>query len=150
MVLESKPPPIHEIADPDDRLAALFKWLLDRSAEQEALSPEPERPPEPWVDKPGTLIAAEKEVFRGEMAIKLLRAMCADTARCERQRCRRRRRCEEVERLEAYMATCRAHLAAEQAKWQPPPAEALSPGRRRKGAHARRSNGGKSGGRPRS
>jgi hypothetical protein len=122
MHLEPKPPAIHEIEDPEQRLAAFLKWAADYCAAQRAANP----PPEPWVDKrgvkPGTLIAAEKDVFRGEMAEKLQRALCADIARCEHHRCRRSRRCTRLEEMASNMAASRANLAAERAKWQPLPA----------------------------
>jgi hypothetical protein len=130
MDLEPKPPAFHEIADPGQRLAAFFKWSADYCAAQEAANPQPDPTPKPWVDKPGTLIAAEQDVFRGEMLEKLQRVLCSDITRCEHHYCRRRRRCTRLEEIASSMAVSRANLAAEQAKWQPPPAPVELPRRR--------------------
>jgi hypothetical protein len=130
---EPEAPPFHQIADPEERLAAFLKWAADYCAEQRARNPEPEHPPEPSVDKPGTMIAAEKDVAAWEMVEKLQRALCSDTARCERHRCRRSRRCASLEDIALNMAASRATLAAEQAKWQPPPAPPPSTRGRKKG-----------------
>ena len=135
MHLEPEPPAFHAIEDPERRLAAFLKWAADYYAGQQAANPQPDSPPEPWVDKrvdkPGTLIAAEKDVLRGEMAEKLQRALCADIARCEHRRCRRRRRCSRLEEMASNMAASRANLAAERAKWQPLPAPVEPPRQRR-------------------
>ncbi len=131
MNLEPEAPAFHEIEDPEQRLAAFLKWAADYYAARPTASPQPDPPPEPrvdkWVDKPGTLIAAEKDVFLGEMAEKLQRALCADVARCEHHRCRRSRRCTRLEEMAPNMAASRANLAAERAKWQPPPAPVEPP-----------------------
>ncbi len=132
---EPEPPAFHEIEDPEQRLAAFLKCAADYYAAQQTANPQPDPPPEPWidkwVDKPGTLIAAEKDVFRWEMAEKLQRALCGDIARCENHRCRRSRRCTRLEEMASDMAASRANLAAEQAKWHPPPAPAEPPRGRR-------------------
>jgi hypothetical protein len=133
MSLEPKPPPFHEIADPEDRLAAFFKWAADYCTEQQAQNPSPEPSPEPWVDKPGTLIAAERAVFHLEMILKLQPALCGDAGRCENHRCRRGRQCSKLEVITANMAAARAHLAAEWAKLKLPPAPPEPPRKRRKG-----------------
>jgi hypothetical protein len=127
MNLEPEPPAFHEIEDPEQRLAAFFKWAADYCAAQNAANPQPDPPPKPWVDKPGTLIAAEQDVFRGEMNEKLQRVLCSNIARCEHHRCRRTRRCTRLEEMASDMAASRANLAAEQAKWQPPPAPVEPP-----------------------
>jgi hypothetical protein len=134
MNLQPDAPAFHEIEDPEQRLGAFFKWAADYCAAQRAANPQPDRPPESWVGKPGTLIAAEKDVFLGEMAEKLQRVLCADVARCEHHRCRRRRRCTRLEEMASNLAASRANLAAERAKWLPPPAPVEPPrGARRRG-----------------
>jgi len=90
-----------------------------RKAENPAAAPVPG----PWVDKPGALIAAEREVFRGEMAERLQRAMCGEAARCKDHRRRRRGRCRALEDIAPELERARANLAAERAKWQPAPAD---------------------------
>jgi hypothetical protein len=124
--------------EPDDEawLPRLFRQVeaafAARAADNPTRAPDPPPEPEPWVDKPGSLIAAEKGVFRIEMAAKLRGALCGGVARCKKHRCRRRRRCSDVDDLAPQIAEARARLAAEQAKWQPPPAPAAAPRRRRK------------------
>jgi hypothetical protein len=130
-------PPRGEEPDDGAWLPELIRQVAAIYAAREAANPTPARAPEPppeaWVDKPGALIAAEKDVFRIEIAERLRRALCGDVAHCKRHRCRRRGRCSAAEELAPAIAAARAHLAAERAKWQPPPAPAAAPrGRRRR------------------
>ena len=123
---------------PPEREAHFGKFLREvseRIAERAAQNPtpEPEPDPEPWVDKPGTLIAAEKDLWRWEMCQKLSRVLCQDTAKCQDGRCRRTKRCRKLEEIAAGIETARATLAAEQAKWQPPPLPPVPRRRRKKG-----------------
>jgi hypothetical protein len=136
MSLEPKPPAIHEIADPEQRLAAFFKWAADYCAEQRARNPTPDRPREPWVDKPGTLIAAEKDLRCAEMNHLLWSRMCETTDRCEDRHCRRSKRCRGIVTAAETVEAARATLAAERAKWQPPPPPAEPPRGRKKGRTA--------------
>jgi hypothetical protein len=122
MPLEPAPPPFHEIKDPQDRLAAFFKWAADYCAEQRARTPEPDRPREPWIDKPGVLIAAEKDLWRWEMNHLLRSHICKSPGGCEDRRCRRTNRCRELDAAAKAVEAARVRLAAERAKWQPPPA----------------------------
>jgi hypothetical protein len=125
-------------SEPHDEawLPKLIRQMEDIYAAREAANPTPApaAPEEPYVDKPGTLIAAEKDVFHYEIAERLQRLLCSDVRRCERRRCRRRGRCSTVEELAPAIAVARAQLAAEQARWQPPPpATSSAPrGRRRR------------------
>jgi hypothetical protein len=110
--------------DDDEWLPELMRRMEAIYAAREAENPTlaPSSPPEPWVDKPGTLIAAEKDVFRMEIVERLLRGLCGgDVARCDKHRCRRRRHCSAQEEIAPELEAARARLAAEQAKWQPPP-----------------------------
>ena len=123
---------------PPEREAHFGKFLREvseRIAERAAQNPtpEPEPDPEPWVDKPGTLIAAEKDLWRWEMCQKLSRVLCQDMAKCQDGRCRRTKRCRKLEEIAAGIETARATLAAEQAKWQPPPLPPVPRRRRKKG-----------------
>jgi hypothetical protein len=77
-------------------------------------------PPEPWVDKPGPLIAAEKDVPRWELVERLQPAICGGPERCKLGRCRRARRCAELERLKPMIEDSRVALAGELAQWKPP------------------------------
>jgi hypothetical protein len=92
-------------------------------AAREAANPTPEPPPEPWVDKPGTLIAAEKDVWRWELVQKLNLALCGGPEKCSAARCRRARRCTEMEEIGPQIELARATLARELAKWTPLPTE---------------------------
>jgi hypothetical protein len=129
-------PPRRDGPDDEAWLPKLFRQVEAAFAAREAANPTraPAPPPEPapWVDKPGSLIAAEKDVFRIEIAARLRGLLCGGIARCKRHRCRRRRRCSAVDELAPQIAEARARLAAEQARWQPPTAPAAAPRRRRR------------------
>ena len=119
-------------------LAVIIEHVTAVHAEREAKNPSPPSPPEPkeppWPDKPGELIAAEKDLFRWEICVKLRKALCSDTNKCEDPRCRRRRRCRELDMLTKMSEESRAHLAAMQAKWPAPqPQPEPAPKRKRKG-----------------
>ena len=105
-------------------LADLVRQMDAIYAAREAANPTPPavEPPQSQADKPGVLIAAEKDALRWQIVEKLQRALCGDVARCGRHRCRRSRRCTKLEEMAPEMAASQANLAAERAKWQPPPA----------------------------
>jgi len=119
---------------PHDWLPQLIHRVSERMAEREMANPTPPPadPPEPYVDKPGTLIAAEKDLFRWTIAERLQRLLCGDVTRCQDGRCRRRRRCRKLAEMAPDLEAARATLAAEQAKWQPPSAPPVAPRRRRR------------------
>jgi hypothetical protein len=127
-------PPRSDEPDEDASLHRLFRQVeaafAAREAESPAPAPAPRPEPQPRFAKPGALIAAENDAFRFEIAARLQGLLCGGVARCKRHRCRRRRRCSAVEELAPQIAEARARLAAEQAKWQPPPAPAAAPRRR--------------------
>jgi hypothetical protein len=121
--------------DDDSWLPELMRRMeaIYAAREAENPTPAPSSPPEPWVDKPGTLIAAENDVFRMEIVEKLQRGLCGgDVACCDKHRCRRRGRCSAQEEIAPELEAARARLAAEQAKWQPPSAPPGPPRARRK------------------
>jgi hypothetical protein len=117
----------------DQAIAEVLCRLRQILEEREAANPTPEPPPEPWVDKPGALIAAEKDVARWELVEKLQPALCGGPKRCRQGRCRRARRCAELDRLRPMIEESRAALARERAQWKPPstPPEPLVRRRRR-------------------
>jgi len=128
---EHDPDQPHE-PDAGTRLAAFLRELQLRLAAREEANPPPP-PPEPWVDKPGSLIAAEKDVWRWELVEKITLLRCGGPAACAQARYRRSRRCAEMERLAPQIEASRATLAAEQARWTPPPAPPEpTPGKRRR------------------
>jgi hypothetical protein len=116
----------------DNGLADLIRRIEAIYAARAETEPSPIPQSNPWIDKPGTLIAAERDVFTWEIVEKLQRLACRDIAHCENHRCRRGRRCSKLEELEPEMAKSRANLAAERAKWQPP-APTPEPRQRKKG-----------------
>jgi hypothetical protein len=119
--------------DQDRAIAEVLCRLREIMEEREATNPTPEPPPEPWVDKPGTLIAAEKDVARWDLVEQLQSALCRSPERCPHGRCRRARRCAELERLRPMIEESRATLARERAQWKPPPAPEPPVRRRRRG-----------------
>jgi hypothetical protein len=125
-------------AEKEARFSEFLRKVGERIAEREALNPTPRPPPEPWVDKPGTLIAAEKDLWHWQMCHKLQSLLCRDVAKCEDGRCRRVKRCRELEHVAIGIEACRVRLAAEQAKWQPPLPPSPPRGRGKKGRAAAR------------
>jgi hypothetical protein len=109
-------------ADVDDAaFAEALRKLQERFAEIAAAdpaSPPLPSPPKPWADKPGTLIAAEKEVWHWELIEKLELAHCGGPERCPHACCRRSRHCAKADALKPLIAAARATLAREQAKWK--------------------------------
>ena len=118
--------------DQDQAVAEALFRLGQIMAEREAANPTPEPPREPWVDKPGTLIAAEKDVARWELVEQLQPALCGGLERCLQGRCRRARRCAELEELRPMIEESRAALARERAQWKPPPTPPEPLARRRR------------------
>jgi hypothetical protein len=108
-----------------------LRKVEERIAAREAANPTPEPPPEPWVGKTGTLIAAEKDVWRWEMVHKLRLVLCGGPEKCKEARCRRARRCAAIEEIRPEIEAARATLARELAKWTPPPVPPEPPMRRR-------------------
>jgi len=102
----------------DAAFAEALRKLQERFAEIETANSPPPSPSEPWVDKPGTLIAAEKEVWRWGLIEKLELAHCGGPARCVHACCRRSQHCGKVDELKPLIAAARATLAHEQAKWK--------------------------------
>jgi hypothetical protein len=111
--------------------AAFVREVGDQMAAREADNPSPPAPREPWVDKPGTLIAAEKEVLCCRIIERLELLLCGGPGNCARSRCRRSRRCAQLESLKPMAEAARATLASEQAKWRPSPAPEPAPSGRR-------------------
>jgi hypothetical protein len=73
---------------------------------------------EPWMDKPGTLIAAERALWQWELVEKLELAHCGGPARCPHACCRRSRLCAKAEELKPLITAARTTVAREQAKWK--------------------------------
>jgi hypothetical protein len=130
MTDEPKPEPD---PDGDAAFAELLRKIGDLIAAREAANPTPPPQREPRVDKPGALIAAEKDVLCCQLIEKLELLHCGGPEKCQRTRCRRSRRCAEIEDFKPLAEEARAALAREQAKWKPPqaPPEARPPRRRR-------------------
>jgi hypothetical protein len=103
------------------KMLAFLREIMDAREAANPTPPAPKPPPEPRVDKPGSLIAAEKEVWRWELLERLQPAVCGGPERCRLGRCRRARRCAELERLKPMIEESRAVLARERAQWKPPP-----------------------------
>lgn len=87
-------------------------------------------------DNASALTAAEKAVSDWELIQKGQAIVCDRPARCEHHRCRRRKLCGRLEKIATTLAVVSARLAAERAKWQPPPAPAEPPRSRKKGRTA--------------
>lgn len=119
----------------DGDFARFIRQLEEAIAERELADPRPEPPPpdEPWFDKPGTLIAAEKEMLAWELLERLQLPLCGGPEKCGRDRCRRARRCSELDEIRPMTEAARAKLARERAKWRPSeqPAEPPRKARRR-------------------
>jgi hypothetical protein len=82
----------------------------------------PEPPPDPWqAYKPGTLVAAERDVWLWDLIETLELGLCGGHEKCAQVRCRRARRCATIERIRPEMEKSRAKLARELASWSPPP-----------------------------
>ena len=118
----------------EGHFAAFLRKVGDLIEAREAANPTPQTPPEPWVDKPGSLIAAERDVFCCELLERLQLPLCGGPAKCERARCRRAGRCGELESLRPLTEAARATLSREQASWRPPEAPPALTGRRRRRA----------------
>jgi hypothetical protein len=119
-------------SDQDRAIAKVLCRLRQIMEEREAANPTPEPPPEPWVNKPGALIAAEKDLATWELVEKLQPALCGGPERCPQGRCRRARHCAELERLRPMIEESRAALARERAQWKPPPTPPEPLARRRR------------------
>jgi hypothetical protein len=138
----TRKPDIRSTHDPvDPRAFGDFLRKLERRIEEHwAGKPTPpEPPPDPWENhKPGTLIAAEKDVRLWELIEELELGLCGGHEQCAQAWCRRARRCATIERLRPEMEKSRATLAREQAKWKPPPTPPEPPAkRRRRGGEAK-------------
>ena len=106
--------------------AEFLQKVDERIAEREALNPPPPKPPQPYVQKTGALIAAEKDLLRWEMCLKLQGWLCRDTAKCQDNRCRRQKRCRKLQTLATDLEASRLRLAAAQAN-EPSPVPSLPP-----------------------
>ncbi|MFZ1106093.1 MAG: hypothetical protein WAN86_25055 [Hyphomicrobiaceae bacterium] len=123
----------------DQAIAEVLCKLRDIYAERETANPPSEPPtpdPDPWADKPGSLIAAEKDAWLCELVERLQQAWCARPGGCGLGRCKRARRCAELESLRPMIEQSRAALAAAQARW-PRPTPPAQPLARRRGGEQR-------------
>ena len=119
----------HHSQLPDDGLADFIRRVSEIFAEREAANPTPPRPPEPWIDKPGTLIAAEKDFALWKVLARIQRPLCQTISSCKDQNCRRTNRCRELILITKEMEASRMRLAGELAKWQPSPTRPAEPPR---------------------
>ena len=99
---------------------ARFAAFMRRIPEFIAADANPPGPPKPWVDKPAALAAAEADLFRCELVLRIRRVLCGDVGRCKDGRCRRTKRCRQLDALRPLVEAARAAVAKQQAKWQPP------------------------------
>jgi hypothetical protein len=118
----------------DEAVAEVLHKLGKIFAEREgtAAPPEPEPPRDPWVDKPGPLIAAEKDVWLLGIVEKLQLAWCKRPGGCRLGRCKRTGRCAEIDKMRPEIERSRAALADAQARWPRPAGLAEPPARRRR------------------
>jgi hypothetical protein len=98
----------------DADLAAFIRLMNARFADDP-----PSPPAEPEVDKPSSLIGAEAELFRCEIAMRLGALNCGDVGKCRDRRCQRSKRCRQQDELRPLMDEARARVARERAKWKP-------------------------------
>jgi len=130
----TKEPDLDQSHEPygEGSFAAFIRKLGDLIDAREAADPTPRPPPEPWADRPGTLIAAEKDLLRWELIQRVQPHLCGGPERCTHDRCRRARRCGELESLRPLTEAARATLSRERAKWRPPEEPPAQPARRRR------------------
>jgi hypothetical protein len=86
--------------------------------------------------------AAEADLFRAEMAYRIAAVLCADPSRCAEHRCRRLRRCVELEEAGKLVEEQRALVAREQAAAAacPDDAPGAQAGRRRSRRRGKRNH----------
>lgn len=115
--------------------AAFIRKLGELLEAREAANPTHQPPPEPSANKPGSLIAAEKDLLRWELIERVQPHLCGGPEKCKHGRCRRARRCGELEGLKGEIEAARATLARERAQWNPeaPPASERRRSRRGSG-----------------
>jgi hypothetical protein len=103
-----KTPPEEEISF-EAGFAALARAAEDRFARmpprEEAVAPNPIRRD----------TAAERDLFRIEMAYRIQAVLCADPGRCAKHRCRRLSRCQELAEIAPMVEERRAQVAKERA-----------------------------------
>src|SRR5947199_9308750 len=103
-----KMPPEEEISF-EAGFAALARAAEERfarmPAREEAVAPNPVR----------RQTAAERDLFRIEMAYRIQAVLCADPGRCARHRCRRHSRCQELAEIAPMVEERRAQVAKERA-----------------------------------
>jgi hypothetical protein len=103
-----KTPPEEEISF-EAGFAALARAAEDRfarmPAREEAVAPNPVR----------RQTAAERDLFRIEMAYRIQAVLCADPGRCAKHRCRRLSRCQELAEIAPMVEERRAQVAKERA-----------------------------------
>ncbi len=103
-----KTPPEDE-GSVDAALAQLKRAVEERFArlppQDEAVAPKPAR----------IETAAEKELFRIELAYRVQAVLCSDPGRCARHRCRRLARCQELADMAPMVEEQRALVAKERA-----------------------------------
>lgn len=130
MQIKTKPDQRHQ----EMGWAEFLRKVDERIAEREALNPAPPKPPQPYVEKTGVLIAAENDFLRWEICLKMQGWLCHDTAKCQDNRCRRKKRCRELQTLATELEASRLRLAAAQANEPSPvPSPLQSPRGRKKG-----------------
>jgi hypothetical protein len=123
----------------DQAIAEIIVRMNEIYAAREAANPAPEPGPkpgpprDPWVDKPGPPIAAEKEVWQWGLIEKLQLGWCKRPGGCALGRCKRSGRCAKIEEMRPEMERARAALAAAQARWPRPADLAEAPRRRPRG-----------------
>ena len=124
----------------DQAVAEVLYKLGQIFAEREAADtpPKPELPHDAWVDKslnkplnkPGPLIAAEKDVWLWGIVEKLQLAWCKRPGGCRLGRCKRSGHCAELDKMRPEIESSRAALADAQARWPRPAGPAEPPARR--------------------
>jgi hypothetical protein len=130
---DPKTPPLSARTQ-DQAIAELICKVNEIHAARDAPdpTPEPDAPRDPWVDKPGPLIAAEKEMWRWGIIETLQLGWCKGPGACQRGRCKRAGRCAELEKLRPELERARAALADAQARWPRPAGLTQPPARRRR------------------
>jgi hypothetical protein len=109
----------HRLSNDDDE--ADFAAFVRRVTAQFENHPPTPHTRTPQDEKPSRLVAAEADLFRCEIAMRLTKLKCPAIAQCKNRRCRRQKRCGEQEKMLSLMEEVRAEVARQQAEWRPVP-----------------------------
>ena len=107
----------HRRPSNDEGDAWLASFVRRKAVEVDKLPPA--TPSESDVGKPPRLVAAEADLFRCEIATRLVKLRCRGVSQCPDRPCRRAKRCRELDEMRPLMEEVRAEVARQRAKWRP-------------------------------